>query len=188
MKRKIPIQDQNGATLVEFAIIAPLLFLLIFGIIEFSLLLYNKHIITHSSREGARAGIVARADRFIDPTDNSLDDDIDIVSTVEDWIANHLVTFGGDGEPDIEIKIGKKVDIDNDGVFETIGDCNSVYSIYPIDEFPSVGERCLTSRCCLEVIVEYEYHFLVFPNLMELIGGNITDNITLRGETVMLME
>ena len=183
MKRKIPIQDQNGATMVEFALIAPLLFLLIFGIIEFSLLLYNKHIIAHSSREGARAGIVARENRFYDTINSNLYDDIDIVGTVEDWIANHLVTFGGTGVPDVRIEIVK----DKDGTLDTIDDCNSA-EFLPFDEFTITDVPCLTSRCCLKVIVEYEYHFLAFPNLVELIGGNITDNITLRGETVMLME
>lgn len=50
-------RDENGGSLVEFAIVMPLVFLLLFGIIDFGLLLYNKAIITNASREGARAGI-----------------------------------------------------------------------------------------------------------------------------------
>ena len=42
MKTRTIIKDQNGATAVEFAIILPFLILLLFGIIEFSLLLYNQ--------------------------------------------------------------------------------------------------------------------------------------------------
>jgi hypothetical protein len=38
--------------------ILPVLLLLIFGIIEFSVLLYNKAVLTNASREGARAGVV----------------------------------------------------------------------------------------------------------------------------------
>ena len=52
------IRCQRGAAAVEFAIIAPLLFTIIFGIIEFSLLFYDKAVITNASREGARFGIV----------------------------------------------------------------------------------------------------------------------------------
>ncbi|MGD8892889.1 MAG: pilus assembly protein, partial [Desulfobacterales bacterium] len=63
MKRKILIEDQNGATVVEFAIILPLLIVFLFGIIEFGLLLYNKQVITNASREGARAGLVVRDPR-----------------------------------------------------------------------------------------------------------------------------
>jgi Flp pilus assembly protein TadG len=54
MKTKMMIRDQNGGAAVEFAIILPLLIALLFGIVEFGLLLYNKQIITNASREGAR--------------------------------------------------------------------------------------------------------------------------------------
>ena len=48
---------QRGAAAVEFAIILPLLVILVFGIIDVGLMLYNKQVITNASREGARAGI-----------------------------------------------------------------------------------------------------------------------------------
>ena len=52
------ISDQRGAAAVEFAIILPLLVVFLFGIIEFSIMFYDKAVITNASREGARAGIV----------------------------------------------------------------------------------------------------------------------------------
>lgn len=52
------LRNDRGASMVEFAIVLPLLLLLAFGAIEFGLLYYNKAIITNASREGARAGIV----------------------------------------------------------------------------------------------------------------------------------
>ncbi len=55
---KTIIRSLRGASAVEFALIAPLLFLLLFGIIEFGLLLYNQAVITNASREGARKGVV----------------------------------------------------------------------------------------------------------------------------------
>lgn len=53
--------NNKGTSVVEMAIVLPLLLLLVFGIIEFSLALYDKAMITNASREGARAGIVFRA-------------------------------------------------------------------------------------------------------------------------------
>jgi Flp pilus assembly protein TadG len=50
---------QKGAAAAEFAIVLPLLIILVFGIIDVGLALYNKQVITNASREGARAGIVA---------------------------------------------------------------------------------------------------------------------------------
>jgi Flp pilus assembly protein TadG len=51
--------SQRGGALLEFAIIAPLLLIILFGIVEFGLILYNKALLTNASREGARYGIVS---------------------------------------------------------------------------------------------------------------------------------
>jgi Flp pilus assembly pilin Flp len=59
--------DQRGASAVEFAIIMPLLVVFVFGIIEFSILFYDKAVVTNASREGARAGIVFSDPRLTDP-------------------------------------------------------------------------------------------------------------------------
>ena len=50
--------NSKGAAMVEFALLLPVLALILFGIIEFSVVLYNKAVLTNASREGARAGIV----------------------------------------------------------------------------------------------------------------------------------
>ena len=63
MKRFVKNLNERGAALVEFAIVLPLLLLLVFGIIEFGFLLYNKAMITNASREGAREGILFNSSR-----------------------------------------------------------------------------------------------------------------------------
>lgn len=47
-------QKERGAAVVEFALVLPLLLLIVFGIIEFSILFYDKAVITNASREVAR--------------------------------------------------------------------------------------------------------------------------------------
>ena len=79
------IKCQKGAAAVEFAIIAPLLFTILFGIIEFSLLLYDKAVITNASREGARYWILWGLNR---PTDGQ------IMAHVDSYTTNKLITFG----------------------------------------------------------------------------------------------
>lgn len=83
-------KDQKGVAAVEFAIILPVLILLIFGIIEFSLLLYDKQVITNASREGARAGIVWKEDRIPDG---------EIMDIVDNYCSNYLITFGATTPP-----------------------------------------------------------------------------------------
>lgn len=49
---------RRGQALVEFALIAPMLFLLIIGIIELGRLVFFYHTINNAAREGARYAIV----------------------------------------------------------------------------------------------------------------------------------
>ena len=78
-------ETQKGGAAVEFAIVLPILVLLVSGIIEFSLALYDKAVITNASREGARAGIVSQDPRV---------DDASIKGVVKRYCSNYLVTFG----------------------------------------------------------------------------------------------
>lgn len=57
---------QRGSAAVEFALLLPVLLLVVFGVIEMSLALYNKTVITQASREAARAGIVLVTPRATD--------------------------------------------------------------------------------------------------------------------------
>ena len=89
------LKSCKGAAMVEFAIVLPLLLTLIFGIIEFGLLLYNKAVITNASREGARAGIV-----FSDYTNP-----ISVAqaqAAVTKYIGDHLISFGSSA-PSVQI-------------------------------------------------------------------------------------
>jgi Flp pilus assembly protein TadG len=83
-------QDEKGAATVEFAIVAVLLFSLIFGIIEFGVLMYDKHVLTNASREGARAGVVMQIPRLTEA---------DIRTVVDKYAKAHMVTFGSSNDP-----------------------------------------------------------------------------------------
>lgn len=89
-------KNQKGATVVEFAIILPLLLMMIFGILEFSLILYDKAMLTNATREAARATAL-----FQWPGRISLDD---IETVVNDYLEeNRLVSFDESASPEIFI-------------------------------------------------------------------------------------
>ena len=48
----------RGQTLIEFALIAPVFFILLFGIIDFGLALNQRITLEHAVREGSRYGMV----------------------------------------------------------------------------------------------------------------------------------
>ena len=52
------MRDERGAVAAEFALLLPVLLTIIFGTIEFGMIMYSREVITNASREGARAGIV----------------------------------------------------------------------------------------------------------------------------------
>jgi competence protein ComGC len=80
------LKNENGATMVEFAIVAFLFFTLVFGIIEFGLLLFNQQVITNAGREGARSGIVAR------PYEYKVNKE-SITQVVKYYAEDHIVSF-----------------------------------------------------------------------------------------------
>ena len=81
---KSPAQ-QRGAAVVEFALILPILLGLLVGGIDASMALYDKAVITNASREGARAGIVARNPQL---------SDAQIRQVVNQYAQSALVSFG----------------------------------------------------------------------------------------------
>ena len=56
--------DQEGSALVEGAILVPVLFALIFGVLEFSYYTYQQHLVSTGVRDAARY-----LARVVDPTD-----------------------------------------------------------------------------------------------------------------------
>lgn len=49
---------QRGAQAVEFALILPFMILIIFAVLDFFLITYNKSVITNASREAARRAVM----------------------------------------------------------------------------------------------------------------------------------
>lgn len=54
------LKNETGASAVEFAIILPVLILILFGIFEFGMAYRDYLAITHAAREGARMAAVGR--------------------------------------------------------------------------------------------------------------------------------
>ncbi len=51
---------QRGVALVEFALMLPVMVLLVFGAITFTVALHDKSVLTHSSRQAVRAWVVTK--------------------------------------------------------------------------------------------------------------------------------
>lgn len=109
------LKVQKGASLVEFTIIAPLLFVIIFGIIEFGILIYDQAMLTNASREGTRAGILFNHPNRIN--------DSEITAVVTNYCQNHLISFDSAST--------LSVDISRTGTGIEAGDSLTVTLNYP---------------------------------------------------------
>lgn len=79
------LSKQYGASALEFALMLPIFLLSIDGVLEFSLLMYDKSILHNAALQGARIGSVYRVLK----SDNS-----EIDSTVRKYLSNYLISFG----------------------------------------------------------------------------------------------
>jgi hypothetical protein len=85
------LKNEAGAALVEASLIMIPFLLLLFGVIEFGLLLYDQQVLNNAAREGARAGIVVSTFRSDTPEFDAV-----IQAEVINYAKKHLVTFGTD--------------------------------------------------------------------------------------------
>jgi len=64
-------KKRRGVAVVEFAVVAPVFILLVFGMIEYGRMVMVQQVITNASREGARRGVLDGA-QFAD-VENAVD-------------------------------------------------------------------------------------------------------------------
>jgi Flp pilus assembly protein TadG len=60
MPKRIDITNERGQTMTEFAIVLPILVVLLFGIVQFGITFNNYVTLTDAARAGARRAAVAR--------------------------------------------------------------------------------------------------------------------------------
>jgi Flp pilus assembly pilin Flp len=90
-------KDHKGSAAVEFAVVLPILVIILLGIFDFALLFYNKQVLTNASRELARFAIV-EANR-----DNDADPSIaDQMEYIKNFCSDRLINLGGANEMVIE--------------------------------------------------------------------------------------
>jgi Flp pilus assembly protein TadG len=62
VKKRIQIRNQQGQTMTEFALVLPVLALILFAVIQFGIVFNNYITLTDATRAGARKAAVSRQD------------------------------------------------------------------------------------------------------------------------------
>jgi len=60
MTKRISLRDQQGQSMTEFALVLPIIALLLFGVIQFGIVFNNYITLTDATRAGARKAAVSR--------------------------------------------------------------------------------------------------------------------------------
>jgi Flp pilus assembly protein TadG len=83
-------RSQRSQALIEFALVSPVLLLLLFGIVDIGRAVFYYDTLNHAAREGARTAVRASSQL---PTNN------DILNSVTTQLIGAPVTFGPSGSP-----------------------------------------------------------------------------------------
>lgn len=127
-----------GGAMAEFAIILLPLIILLFAIVEFGLIMYDKAVITNASREGARLASLY----YPDPSDPARRiPDAEVETAVMNYAATNLITFGGDTLEASDIEVQREQDANG--------------------------------RWVARVTVNYQYGFMILPNLLIRVTGPV---------------
>jgi Flp pilus assembly protein TadG len=86
--------DERGVAALEFVLVFPFLMTVLFGIVDTSLLLCDKAVITNASREAARAGVVVRVPQMAAS---------DVANVALAYTQNNLVTGGTSTTPTVNV-------------------------------------------------------------------------------------
>jgi Flp pilus assembly protein TadG len=113
----IRIRNERGSVAVEFGLIAPIFFLLLFGIIDFGRAFYTVHDLAAAVREGARYAAV-------------LDDPAGRADEVRAVVQNFALSFGGEPVTDAQIE----VDFDGQSVVVRIRDYAFDFIVLPFGD------------------------------------------------------
>ena len=108
LKTRTQTRRRAGASAIEFALIAPLMILFTFGLVELGRMMLIKQTATHATREGARMAVRPSADRA------------EVVQRVQDELS--LLSISGatietdpssldDAEPGAEVTVRVRIDI-----------------------------------------------------------------------------
>ena len=134
-------KSNQGQTLIEFAFVLIPLLVLVLGVMEFGIVMYNKAVLTDACEAGARAGVMFRADAT--EFEYAPLTEAQIKAVIDNHVQSRLVTFG---EP---FNASRDIDVNWDEYPPTHGGeidvrVNFPYTFLALPNFGGMGSGPLT--------------------------------------------
>lgn len=122
------MKSERGQSLVEFALIIPILLMLLFGIVDFGRIFHAYLTIDHAGREGARAVAIGKGDTI---ATNII---LDATSTISGFDASNIIIGQEEVEEDAGLKARYTVITLNYNVDFITPFLNSLFKPLPISD------------------------------------------------------
>lgn len=110
MKIQNAFPRMKGLAIVEMAIVVPVFLIILFGILEFGIVLYDKAIVTNSSLQLAQAGSqMTSTSQTLPPTKLEITNLIATVtspSAINNVVGNSLLSFVSSPQPGVTASVG----------------------------------------------------------------------------------
>ena len=102
------IKKPAGAAMLEFALILPIFLAILFGVINYSILLFDQAVITNAAREGARWASINTTSTTQANCSSSVTGTTDPCGIANDYAKSVLITLGGGTLTSTSIGVGTK--------------------------------------------------------------------------------
>lgn len=101
----------RGLAAVEFALVLPVLLLVLFGIINFGALMYDQAVVTNAAREGARWASIRTTPTYGTGCTTSANPDpgepLNPCQVAFEYAASRLINFAGERSPNVTYTAGQ---------------------------------------------------------------------------------
>jgi Flp pilus assembly protein TadG len=170
-------RGDGGTAILEFTLVSVLLFTIIFGIINFGILLSFKQDVTRAAAEGARAGAIALPSTTWGVTDSRLlATEQATEEAVEGFDRSCDDNLDGAIDTAVEDTDGLVCNVDLHDCDDDVPDTNGYHASDPsandVNGFANSQQDCVT----VELVYDYDAHPIVEP--VPLISGFMPDRIT----------
>jgi Flp pilus assembly protein TadG len=177
-------KKQTGAVLIEFAIVAPVLFLILVGIIEFSYAFYHWNILNKSVENGARflsTPLIARTRNGSLP---ALNNPINLSATNSTNLTKmaNLVIYGNTSIPSPCLSSTTPPC----PLLPNLANYSNIVA-YCVEE-GTVNKICLTTTQHIQVTASYSHAFIMGNALKNLMNSAIPDTLLLTASATLRIE
>lgn len=155
-------EENKGATVVEFALIAPIMLLVLFGIIEYGIIFMQVHLVENAAREGVRRGVVAdtyncwQGSEILNRPECVVDRYVVVVETVQNYLESFYPDLTDNHVDSNFVEVTKETEVTENGSSKWLIVKVEVENFMPRIVSALLGDRFILQKITYTARGEYE--------------------------------